>query len=323
MKTNFISLPIPPFKFLISFFSIVSLTACGTYVNSSYYDTDGIYGTTNAGIRTKVIDQESSIAYQNYFSALQDSNEANAIITDISNYNSYSNSNNQDNSIAYPSWGSNSNTININYNPNNWGWSYSFGSPFYGLGWRNPYYAGYYPFNYWNDPYMMGWGFNNFFGYNYYSNYFWGYPNYTPHYIYVENSYRHNASRRGSNYNDLNPSGSNIGRREIQNSTTNYTNRSAYSRPTNSPIFSRNANRFENQNFINNNINRTRVNTSNDANTYPVRTNSRNNSNSTRNYTPSNNDSYTPSRSSNNSSYSSGNYGGGRSYDGGGRRGGR
>lgn len=325
MKTNFISFPKPSLNSIIGFLSILSIASCGSYQNSSYYDTDGIYGTTEAGMRKRAITQESAIAYQNYFGALQDSKDTTSVFTDIDSYSSYTNSENEDNQSNYPSWGSNSQDININYYPNNWGLSFGFGYPNYGFGWRNPYYGGYFPYNYWYDPYMIGWGYNNYYGFNYYPNYFWGYQNYYPYQgsYYRGTSYSHNSSRRGSNHNTINPSGSQIGRREIQNSSSIYSTRSSYNRTNSAPTFSRNSNNFQNQNYINNNIGRSRENRSGDSNLTPVRPNSRNN-NSTRSYTPSNNDSYTPSRSMDtNSSNSGGSYGGGRSSDGGGRRGGR
>jgi hypothetical protein len=322
MKTNCISFPTPSPLFLISFFSILFLSSCGSYQNSSYYDTDGIYGTTEAGMRKRAIEQESATAYENYFSALQDTKDTTSVFTDVASYNSYSNTNDQGNPTSYPSWGSNSQNININYYPNNLGWSFGFGHPFLNYGWRNSYFGGFYPFNYWNDPFMMGWGYTNYFGFNYYPNYFWGYQNFYPYpgNYQRERDYSYNNSRRGSNYNQSRPSGIEIGRREIQNS--NSTNRNSFNRNNIGPTFSRNSSNFQNQNYINNNIGRSRQNTS--TNTTPVRTNSRDNSNPTRTYTPSNNENRSPSRSMDtNSSNSGGSFGGGRSSDGGGRRGGR
>jgi hypothetical protein len=115
MKTNCISFPTPSPLFLISFFSILFLSSCGSYQNSSYYDTDGIYGTTEAGMRKRAIEQESATAYENYFSALQDTKDTTSVFTDVASYNSYSNTNDQGNPTSYASWGSNSQNININY----------------------------------------------------------------------------------------------------------------------------------------------------------------------------------------------------------------
>jgi hypothetical protein len=320
MKTNFISFPTPSLNSIIGFLSILSITACGSYQNSSYYDTDGIYGTTEAGMRKRAIAKESAIAYQNYFGALQDTKDTTTVFTDIDSYSSYSNTENENDQSSYPSWGSNSQDININYYPNNWGLSFGLGYQNYGFGWRNPYYGAYFPYNYWYDPYMIGWGYNNFYGFNYYPNYFWGYQNnYQYHGSYDKGtSYSHNSSRRGSNYNTVNPSGSQIGRREIQNSSSTYSTRSSYNRTNSAPTFSRNSNNFQNQNYTNNNIGRSREYTSGNSNVTPVRSSTRNN-HSTRSYTPSNNDSYNTPRSMDTNSSNSG----GRSSDGGGRRGGR
>ena len=324
MKTNCISFPTPSPFFLISFFSILFLSSCGSYQNSSYYDTDGIYGTTEAGMRKRAIQQESAKAYENYFSALQDTKDTSTVFTDVASYNSYSNSNNQENTTPYPGWGANSQDININYYPNNWGLSFGFGYPNYGFGWRNPYYGSYFPYNYWYDPYMIGWGYNNFYGYNYFPNYYWGYQNYNLNTYRNYNNgttYSHNTSRRGSNYNGINPSSNQIGRREIQNSTYTYSNRNSLNRNSSAPTFSRNSTNFQNQNYINN-IGRSRQSTSNT--TPPVQVNTRNNSNPTRTYTPSNNEIRSSYRSMDtNSSNSGGSYSEGRSSDGGGRRGGR
>ncbi len=320
MKTNCISYPTPSPLFLISFISILFLSSCGSYQNSSYYDTDGIYGTTEAGMRKRAIQQESAIAYENYFNALQDTKDTTSVFTDVASYNSYSNTNDQENPTSYPSWGSNSQNININYYPSNLGWALGFGYPYVNYGWRNSYFGGFYPFNYWNDPYMMGWGYTNYFGFNYYPNHYWGYQNFYsyPGNYQIERVFSYNNSRRGSNYNQSRPSGIEIGRREIQNS--NSTNRNSFNRNNIGPTFSRNSSNFQNQNYINNNIGRSRQNNSSNTNTTPVRTNSRSNSNPSRTYTPSNNDNNTPSRSMDSNSSNSG---GGRSSDGGGRRGGR
>ena len=319
MKTNCISFLKSSFNSIIGFLCFLLVTACGSYQNSSYYDTDGIYGTTEAGMRKRAIDQEAAVAYQNYFSALQETKDTAVVFTDVASYSSYNNLENNIEESSYPGWGNNSQNININYYPDNWGLAFGFRYPNYRLGWRNLYYGGYFPYNYWHDPFMTSWGFHNYYGFNYYPNYFWGYPNYNPHYggSYSERSYNHTNSRRGSNYNSINPSGSQIGRRDIQNAS-GYSNRSSYNRTNSAPTFSRNSNNFQNQNYINNTIGRARQSNSNDSNTTSVRNNSRNN-NSTRSY----NDNYTPTRSMDtNSSNSGGSFGGGRSSDGGGRRGG-
>jgi uncharacterized membrane protein YgcG len=346
MKTKCINLPMPSINPVLGFLSMLFFVACGSYQNSSYYDTDGIYGTTEAGMRKKAIAQETATAYQNYFGSLQDAKDTTSVFTDVENYSSYSNTENTENESNYPGWGSNNQDVTINYFQNNWGSSFGFGFPNYGYSWRNMYYGGFYPYNYWNDPFMMGWGFNNFYGYgyNYYPNNYWGYQNYGSNFGSYNNgtSYNYNESRRGSNYKSVNPSGNEIGRREIQNSTSNYSNRNLNNRTSTAPTFSRNSNTIQNENYLNNNIGRSRVNSFNNPNSTPNRTNSRNDTNPSRRVSPSRNESYTPSRTNdsnptrretqyNNESYTpsrsmdtnSSNSGGGRSYGGGGRRGGK
>ena len=335
MKTNFISFPMPSLNFVIGFLSIFAITSCGSYQNSSYYDTDGIYSTTDSKIQKRGNPSESSTAYQNYFSSLQDANDSTVIFTDIDNYSNYKNQANQQNSSNYASWGSNSQDININYYPSNWGISFGYGYPYYNYRWGNPYYGWNSPYGYWNNSYY-GWGYSGYYGYNYYPMYGWGgYPNYNYGHSYRGTNYSYNPSRRGSYYpSSLNPSGSYIGRTTAQYpsrypATSDYTNnnRGSYNRMSTAPTFSRNTTSTQNQNFLYNNSARTRnYNTDNSNQNYnPTRSYNPNRSND--NYTPSR--SYTPNRSNDNyspSRSSDSNYGrssGGGSYGGGGRRGGR
>ncbi len=320
MKTIFISLPKPSLNSIIGFLSVILLTSCSSYQNSSYYDTDGIYGTTNSKFRENTNPNESSIAYQNYFNSLQDNSDTTKIFTDIDTYMSYNDTIHRQNNSNYASWGSNSQNVTINYYPNNWGMS--FGYPYYGYTWRNSYYNWGYPYSYWDYPYY-GWGYPNYYGYYYYPTH-WIYPTYG--HSYRGTNYSYNNSRRGSYYtNNLNPSGNYIGRTSMQNST-NYPNRSNYTQMGTAPTFSRNSSSSQSQNFLYNNIGRTRTS---DSNPNPARTYNPNRNNDSyspsRSYNPSRNDSYTPSRSSESSFGRSGggSYGGGGSYSGGGRRGGR
>lgn len=309
MKTNFISFPKPSLYSIIGFLSIFVITSCSSYQNSSYYDTDGIYGSTDSKIQRKIISNESATAYQDYFNSLQDSNDTTAIFTDIDSYTSYNDTINRQNNSNYASWGSNSKNVTINYYPNNWGMS--FGYPFYGYGWRNPYSNWGYPYNYWDYSYY-GWVYPNYFGY-YYSPTYWNYPIY--HHWYRGTNYSYNNRRRGSNYtNNTNYSGNYIGRTVIQN-PANYSNRGSYRSTRSTPSFSSNSNNTQNPNFLYNNINRTR---SSDSNTNPARNYNPNRKNDSytpsRSYSPSSSDSYTPSRSSDSgySRSSGGSYGGGR-----------
>ena len=176
MKTNtFYTKNLSPYL-LIGLISIL-ITSCGSYQNSSYYDSDGIYG--NSG---KAVTNNSSNHYKEYFNSLQ-----------TERVNDTIQSGNQD----YPDWGSSSNnsTIVVYTNPwsMNFGFDYGFGYPNYGWGGNN-----------------WGWGYNNWsWGYN---NWGWGGNNWGyPYYgygnsgYYNNNNYSYNSSRRGSSYrNDVN-----------------------------------------------------------------------------------------------------------------------
>jgi hypothetical protein len=114
--------------------TITPLTAsCGSYQNSSYYDTDGIYGNTySRNIETNT--QNNQNQYKEYFGSLRDDNQTPEVFTDIDNYNDYNLDNDQEN---YPGWGSNPQGVSINvydtgwamnnWYGNNWGWNGGFG----------------------------------------------------------------------------------------------------------------------------------------------------------------------------------------------------
>jgi hypothetical protein len=83
--------------------TITPLTASCSYQNSSYYDTDGIYGNTySRNIETNT--QNNQNQYKEYFGSLRDDNQTPEVFTDIDNYNDYNLDNDQEN---YPGWGSN------------------------------------------------------------------------------------------------------------------------------------------------------------------------------------------------------------------------
>jgi hypothetical protein len=76
--------------------TITLLTACGSYQNSSYYDTDGIYGNTySRNIETNT--QNNQNQYKEYFGSLRDDNQTPEVFTDIDNYNDYNLDNDQEN----------------------------------------------------------------------------------------------------------------------------------------------------------------------------------------------------------------------------------
>jgi hypothetical protein len=161
MKTNIFSFKKATLYSLFGFLSVLA-TSCGSYQNSSYYDSDGIYG--NSPRETQTV---SSTQYKNYFSSLQETNT-------VAN----------DSIIVLPKQGyTETNIINVYNDP--WNvyndpWNMSFGMG-WGMGWG---YAGWgwgYPGWGWGYP---GWGYPG-----------WGYPSYG-----YNNNYSYNSSRRGSSY---------------------------------------------------------------------------------------------------------------------------
>jgi hypothetical protein len=154
--------------------------------NSSYYDTDGIYGNTySRNIETNT--QNNQNQYKEYFGSLRDDNQTPEVFTDIDNYNDYNLDNDQEN---YPGWGSNPQGVSINvydtgwamnnWYGNNWGWNGGFGwgmNNWYGNNWGMNNWG-------WNGNYGWGmnfgfglnnFGWNNWYGNNWYGNN-WGIP---------------------------------------------------------------------------------------------------------------------------------------------------
>ena len=66
MKTNIFFSRNAAFYSLIGFLSLLA-ASCGSYQNSSYYDTDGIYGNTE-----KEVQEISSNRYKEYFKSLSE-----------------------------------------------------------------------------------------------------------------------------------------------------------------------------------------------------------------------------------------------------------
>ncbi len=295
------------------FFSIL-LTSCGSYQNSSYYDSDGIYGTTESRNTERVV---TNNPYKNYFSSLQNDSAPTEIFTDVTDYSNYESLNDtlQNSSTNYADWGNNPKTTSINVYTSPWSISsgFGFGYPYFGYsypyyGYGHPYYGSfYYGYDY---PYYS-WGFPSYnYGYSYYHG--GGYSNY---YGYNNRHYSYNSGRRGSSYSNTTSvnrySQNRIGTYNGTN-PANYRNSEINNATRNSTLLNRKSN-VQTQNNYPNNFNRSRTT---DNNAQQNTDYSRN-----QNYTPTR--SYTPS--SNNSS-NSGSYNGGRSYNGGGgggRRGGR
>lgn len=282
MKTNtFFSRNVTLYS-LIGLLSVL-VTSCGSYQNSSYYDSDGIYGNT-----AKEKPPVSSTQYKNYFSLLQDNNEVlndtikikNQGYTETNIVNVYNDPWNMGFGMGmgfgwgYPAWG--------------WGGGFGWGA---GFGWGYP-----------------GWGWGGGFG--------WGYPSCgwgNPGYGY-NNNYAYNSSRRGSSY------GNRVNGGTYSQAGANGTNReSNYSNVRNNVVnsTSRNSSSFMTGDYRQNNSSRTtRSNTNTNGSRSQNYSNTRSSSPSSNSYNSSN------SRSSG-GSYGGGGVnsgGGGRSSGGSGRR---
>jgi hypothetical protein len=293
MKTNIF---LPKKTSLYSLFGFLSilLTSCGSYQNSSYYESDGIYGTTTRPVE-KTVENNPNTQYQDYFNSLQNNNQPTEIFTDVDNYGNYDSINDsiQVTNPSYSGWGSSPENVSVSFYDN--GWNNWYGSSWgWGFGFNNWYGSWGYPYYGWGYPYY-GWG---------YPSYGWGYPNYG------YNNYAYNSGRRGSNYSN------NIA------GNRNYSNRNYSQNRNNQTDFRRNSNVISRPNYTN--MRNNSFQPRNSSNAYPTRTrvNTNMNTNSrNQNYAPSRS-SYSPSSSNSSSGRSSGGGGGGgRSYGGGGRGG--
>src|SRR5690606_27745085 len=111
MKTKYFT------KRYLSAFTLVGLlafmaTSCGSYKNSSYYDSDGIYVDGQAR-RSEPAAQEPNNRYKDYFSSL---NEDAEIFTDVDSYNSYTDTDASTESYSGgdAGWGSEPDNITVN-----------------------------------------------------------------------------------------------------------------------------------------------------------------------------------------------------------------
>lgn len=301
---------------------VVMFISCGSYQNSSYYDNDGVYGTTYERNDNNVTNQyseenlESGKAYAAQFESMKDDY---IYFTDIDNYSSeqqndtvvtvYKNNYN-DTQTQYGSWGSNSHDVTINYYNNGWGGYYGWNN------WYSPYWNNnYWGWNSWYGP-NWGWGWNSWYG----PNWGWGwnswygyggfYGNYNPYYGY--NNYYNGYRGRNVVYAN-GPRGSRANPSTVRSS----------SRSSNNVDFNRN--RISTQPRSTSTSPRSttsqpRTNTQPRSTTSQPRsiTQPRNNSSSPR----SNSGSYSSPRSSG-GSFSSPRSSGGGSFGGGGRSGGR
>ncbi len=300
MKTNIFSSPNTSLYSLIVFLSIL-MTSCGSFQNSSFYDQDGIYGNINTRNNEKVVQNNSSNRYKEYFNSLQNDNTPTEIFTNVDNYTDYNTVNDsiQYSNQDYADWGNNPESTSINVYSNPWSMSmgFGFGYPYYGYGYGNPYFGFGYPF------YGYGYG----YGYPHYG-YGWGNSG---HYY---NSYVHNPTRRGSSYTtptNGNRLSQNQGRTNVVTNNTSYRTSAPVSNTSrnNNTNYRSNTNTYNRGNYIINNA--TRNSTLMNRSSNQTQTNSNNSSRQ----------SYTPSNSSRNSG-SNNTGGGGRSSGGGGNSGG-
>ncbi len=104
---------------LYSLIGVISflVASCGSYQNSSYYDSDGIYGNS-----AKEAQNTSSKRYQEYFSSLNNENKTLSDSIQVTNQ-------------EYPGWGDNPTTTSVNVYADPWSMSIGFG---FGYGYGYP-----------------------------------------------------------------------------------------------------------------------------------------------------------------------------------------
>jgi len=201
MKTKYLFGHKNSLYFVLGIFAILA-TSCGTYQNTSYYDRDGIYGSSESQNNTTSNPQyySDNSHYKDYFGSLQNKPQQDEIFTDVDSYstNDYNNNDNsnsnQEYSASYSDWGNSADNININLYGGNWGWSNYWGWNL-GWGWNSWYGPAYYGWGYnpWYAPYY-GWS----FGWNPYINnyYYGGHNHYQPYY----GGTRYYSTGRGRSY---------------------------------------------------------------------------------------------------------------------------
>lgn len=307
MKTNYFSLQKTS---IYSLFGILSLffISCGSTQNTSYADSDGIYGSSSK-TQAQSSDQytPNNIEYKYYFKSLQKPGTKAADTTQtFVDVESYSSSDYQDyDSVAYPAWGTTTDNVSVNVYDSSWVWGFGWGLGWgyagygWGWGWGYPAYAWGYPGYGWGYP-GYGWGYPGYgCGYPGY-----GYPAYGYNYAYA-NGTRGSLYGGSNNYYYNNRYGQN-GRYYAQNSVPNYSTRGITS--TRNPGYSAG-----------------NVRSANITNTRNYSTTSQGSNSSTRsNYSSGSTRSNSANYSSGGGrSYGGGSYGGGGgSYGGGGRSGG-
>lgn len=336
MKTNYFTTQKVSIYTLFGSITLL-LASCGSSQNSSYYDNDGIYGSSSKSSKNEVAASDNK--YKEYFSNLNQENQE--IFTDVENYSTTNDSVAKTTEATNNAWGANPSTTTVivydNYWGGNWAWNNWYG-PSWGWGWNS-----------WYGP-SWGWGWNSWYGPNYYwgwnypyyggyyGNYWgWNSPYYGGYYGYYNHNYAYANGRRDtrSYYNGMNRYGIS-GRNQSTVTPTRYTtpsrNTSGLTRDynnTGSPrprTYTTGTPRPTTPVRDYNSSQNPRPNATPPTRDYNTTTTSPRpapSTQSTRDYTPSNTQStrdYTPSRSSDTRSYTP-SYGGG-SGGGGGRSGG-
>ena len=163
------------FRVLSLLFGFI-LASCGSYHNSSYYDSDGIYSRTEQYASQDTPQEDNRQVTGSYFTQFQDyyipSEEPVGIFTDVDSY--YGSG--EAYSTGYSGWGNSVTDVSVNIYGGGLGWggwygSWGWGSPYWGYGWGwSTWYNPYWGWNSWYNPY---WGWNYGWGgyYPYYGNY--------------------------------------------------------------------------------------------------------------------------------------------------------
>ena len=174
MKTNY-TFQQKALRFFSLFVGAITVTACGSYQNSSYYDNDGVYGPDKTVTYERQVQNENVVVvedntkYAQQFKSMEDDFGTPEILTDVDNYKSNPDTVYvQESNTRYAGWGENQ-TSNVTVNVyDNWGWN-------------NPYYGGWYGNSWgynnwgWNSWYGNNWGWNNgYYGNNWGCNNWYG-----------------------------------------------------------------------------------------------------------------------------------------------------
>lgn len=188
-------------SYILSVALSLFVISCGSYTNSSYYDSDGIYSDSSSkryNYEETVVNQENQAQNNktgSYFTQFQSydviEDEPVGIFTDVESYygdGSYSS--------GYSGWGNNTSDVTVNvYGGLGWGGWYGgywgWGSPYWSIGWGLN--SWYYP--YWSWNYGWGWGWSSWY------NPYWGYY-YPRYYPYYGGYYYYNGGPRSRYYSD-------------------------------------------------------------------------------------------------------------------------